>query len=313
MDEQNRWRALEDVGVPESVIAYIREQNPSGNAYGMHQLLTFVLIIAGFAVGVVLWGPVEALAVRNAIAHANAVGGLMYDVNFGFAGLLAIFAWIMAAGLIANLSIVGPRRRLSYFVSTLGASYRSIARFSVKMGLRKVTHLSGDPDAYIEAWVKRGNGSLAIATLIVSTLAGYALAREVNTHTVYTADAYTRSPFFPWAPSAPRPWRTAELVDLGCNHVTGRNASDYLVYRVEFPGGERVSLESATPLPDVDWLTVAEPIDALIREGGATFQRWKWLSRDPLHPACLAVMQQNFGADYPRIERLLRIGELPNT
>lgn len=311
MDDQDRWHALRAMGVPGAVVSYVQSQNPSAGFYLVHMALTFALLIAGGLVGVFLWAPLQALTVGNAVEHTVGVGGLMYHVNFGFAGVIALFGWIVVAAAIANLLILGERNRAGYFAFSIATAQRHWTSFLVAGSLNKVADLSGDPKAYIKAWIDRGTRSLGITAILAVLVSVYALSRDLHAHTVYTAADYIRSPFFPWGSSEPRPWRTATRVELGCNHVTGRNAEDYLVYRVYFPDGGDVSLQSATPLPHVDWLVVAEQIDARAREGGATFERWSPRDRDPLHPSCLAVMQRNFGSDYPRIERLLRIGELP--
>ena len=79
---------------------------------------------------------------------------------------------------------------------------------------------------------------------------------------------------------------------------------------MHFPDRYFVSLESGVAFGD--WLEAAEQMDTELRRTGVEFRRWNWLDRDPLYPACLSVMRHNFGADYPRIERLLRVGELPD-
>jgi hypothetical protein len=96
-------------------------------------------------------------------------------------------------------------------------------------------------------------------------------------------------------------------VELGCNHVTGRDTGDFVIYQVRFRDGSSVDLGAARPTTG-DWLQRLETIDARLRSAGATFKRWEWLGRDPVHPACLAEERAELGEDgYRRLSALLRV------
>ncbi|MBX3431609.1 MAG: hypothetical protein KF779_18640 [Hyphomonadaceae bacterium] len=304
--------ALRESGAPQQVIDYVLAQRPTASFALIYTILFLAVMLSGCGVGALFWEPLGDLTVRNAVDHARAENALLFEANFGFSLVIAIFGWIFASGSIANLILLRtPRLRASYLIFNATHSRRWFERTLLKRSLRRVAELS-DPKAYVDAWISQGNRMMLIAGVVGLSIAGLALVRDVNTHTVYTATHYIRAPFFPWGASEPRPWRDAARVELGCNHVEGRNASDSIIYRVDFGDGDKVSLESGMPLPGGDWLRSARTIDAELRAGDAKFERWSWMNRDPLHEACLNVMRRNFGADYPQIERLLRIGELPD-
>jgi hypothetical protein len=302
---------LAEFGVPPQVIAYALERNAGWFPYAYMTAL-FAVLGAGIAVGGgFLWPFLEALTHRNAIAHAQEAGALLYHANFGLSLVLALFGWIFVGGTLVTIPFVQtPRMRASMLVATALWSNGPFERWLFVRSLRRVTE--ADPERYLQRWANHNNkltGVLGAAVFLVSALA---VARDVGAHTLYTQDAYIRAPFFPWGSRAPHAWRDATEVELGCNHIGGRNAADNIIYDVTFADGASVDVALGIPLRGGDWLENAERIDAQLREGGASFRRWSWMQREPLHPACLAVMRQNFGADYPRIERLLRVGELPD-
>ncbi len=311
-EEDDREAALRDCGVPEYVISYVNAQKPAPRFGLIYLTLFMALMVGGFFIGSLFWRPLEDLTVSHAIEHARVEEALLYHANFGLSLVLALFGWIFATGFIANLILLRtPRLRAAYLVFSATSSRRAFERAIVAQSLRQVAETS-DPEAYVNAWINLGNRVTMIAGVVGLAVAGVALVRDVNAHTVYTATSYIRAPFFPWGSREPRPWRDAENVEVGCNHIDGRNAADNLIYQVHFADGADVDVALGMPLPGGDWLRNAEIIDAELRAGGARFRRWSWMERDPLHPACLNVMRRSFGQDYPKIEQLLRIGELPD-
>jgi hypothetical protein len=311
-ENDDRAEALQQSGVPAHVISYVLAQQPVP-WFGIAYTTVFLAVmVGGFFVGSLFWAPLEDLTVRNALEHARAEGALLYHANFGLSLVLALFGWIFAVGFIGNLIFLRTARlRAAYLMFSVTHSRRAFERAMVASSLRQIGEVH-DPEAFIATWIKLGNRWTMIAAVAGLALAGVALARDVQAHTLYTQSSYIRAPFFPWGRSEPRLWRDAVKIELGCNHVEGRNAYDKIIYSVHFADGAKVDVGNGWALPGGDWLQNAELIDAELRASEATFERWSWMNREPLHPACLAVMRGSFGADYPRIERLLRIGELPD-
>jgi hypothetical protein len=103
-------------------------------------------------------------------------------------------------------------------------------------------------------------------------------------------------------------WRDAERVKLGCNHTKD---GDTLIYEVVWPDGSDMRLPTRTHINGESWLTNLETVDKEITKGEAKFERWKWLAQTPLHSTCLRKFYRQQGeGSKPRIERLLRIGDL---
>jgi len=151
---------------------------------------------------------------------------------------------------------------------------------------------------------------MAIAAAVLAALSAIAVSRDIQTHSIFTSNAYVRSPFFPWGSTQPREWSSAVSVGVGCNHVEDDDGtSDDIIYKVRFPDGASVDIGYAIPL-EGSWLSAAETIDQKLRASGSAFTNWEWLGRDPMHPRCIAAQRQRFsGNDYARVQRLLRVTE----
>lgn len=297
--------AMAEAGVPPAVSEYVLGIKRSDWFLVGLMVLPLVLMSGGFAIGAsVLWPALESHTEANALAHALEAGAVLHSTNFGMSMLIALFAWMFIAYAAASVLLsLTPELRAAGFVMSAhvkGFVSRRVFRASVK-GL--------DPDMPPSDYVRRvaayGQRIMLVIGLALVALSSYAVYRDVRTNSVYTPSSYIRVPFFPWGSREARPWADARRVELGCNHVDGD--SDSLIYKVHFTDGEWVNLAYADPLPGDDWLTAAEQIDAELAAGGAEFRRWSWMDRDPLHPLCLRVMQQSFGPNFWRIERLLRI------
>lgn len=315
MEEEDTGTALgaqlEAVGVPAAVAAYVEQQRPLFWISWLGQWGIIGLMLAGFAVGGVwLWPALERLTEANALAAAADEGALLVHSNFGSSLVIALFGWIFAAGAIVGvIGVMTPRLQASTFAFNMLNGQDALSRWAVARTVQTLSDES-DPKTYVRKavvswqWWALGLGAFFLM------LATYAVTRDVQAHSLFTRTHYVESPFLPWGSREPRPWSDVESVELGCNHVTGRNAGDDIVYKAHFRDGTTVFVDSAAALSG-SWLEGLETIDTAIQRSGAEFRRWNWLGRDPLHPACLAVMQSYYQGNYPRIERLLRVGQLP--
>lgn len=303
---------LADFGVPAPIAAHALKLNQGWFSFA-YTTATLAMLVGGFAVGgILLWPFLEALTHRNAIEHAQEAGALLYHANFGLSLVLALFGWIFIGGTIITIPFTQTSQgRASLLVATALWSNGPVERWAFARALRPAADET-DPELYLRRWAGAGNKTTAIIGAAIFAVSALAVLRDVSAHSLYTPDAYIRAPFFPWGSTAPHAWRDATEVEVGCNHIEGRNAADNIIFDVKFADGDAVDVSLGMPLRGGDWLESAERIDAQLREGGASFERWSWMNREPLHPACLSVMRRSFGADYPRIERLLRIGELPD-
>lgn len=303
--DQKAREALRAAGIPESVTEYAIAQNPSGVIYAIGTWSYVAVMIAGFAIGGFALIGLEPIFEAPARASAEAADAVLFYFSGGWSALIAIFGWIFASGwIVYSYFASSPRLRASLFVlSFLDPKNAPYARMMTP--LKKLEHLS-DPEDYVTAVVRRWANLAFWPAAVLFALALVALDREVRTYTLYSRDGFVATPFFPWSQDVRRDWKDAAHAQTGCNHVTGKSASDSLVYLVTFADGREESLAGATPI-DGTWLDGIEKLDAALVAAGVEFRRWKFRERDPLHPACLAANRRKFGADWPRVERLLRI------
>lgn len=304
--------ALRQAGLPESVVTYATADGLSWWLHIATGFLVLPLLLVGFAVGgLYIWPALEEITAQTARSHAENVGALLYHYNFGFSLVLAFFASILAAGVIAGLApAVSPRLLKNAFVFSILDGKRSpIAEWGVRRTLALLRNET-DPSRFVRRTVLGWVPMTAVAAIVISAISGMAVVRDVQTHSIFTPTAYVRSPFFPWGSSFPREWSSAVSVETGCNHIERRGEiSDSIIYSVKFADGASVRIGDAIPL-EGSWLDAAEAIDQQLREAGATFSAWDWLERDPQHPLCIAALRNRFSdADFARVQRLLRLTE----
>ena len=300
------------MGVPQNVIEYALSHGVNRWKYYAVAGLSIVLVLAGFlAIYFVAFPILNAMNETNAIRHAARSNALMFDRNFGLSLLIGFFAWICICGAICcHLPRISKRTMLSNFVfSVFDAPNTAIGKKLVGHAIQSLSSI-GDPEQYIRKYVFGWSSILTWSGLLLAVLCALIIYRELNTYDLYTKEAYIRSPVLPWASSKPNPWTSADYVELGCNHVEGKNASDSVIYQVHFRNGVSTRVSSATSINE-SWLNQMEVIDQKLKNAGATFKRWQWLQRDPLHPACMAAYERVISpADYERLKKLLRVGKL---
>lgn len=312
MSDTETEEHLVALGVPRHVATYVAEHR-APRVPNLSALGSFALLVGGFAVGAAwLWPTLEARLDHNARVAAEAAGALLYYHNFGVGLLIGVFAWIFTSGLIVG-AIPMLSRRLS-----AGAFYDSIvvaansgdglgaraARWGVEKMMRELKD-EQDPRRYIErasfAWVR----PMALIALASLALTGVVTFRELNAYTLYSVQGYEARHIFPVSPTV-RLWSAATFVEVGCNHVTGKNASNDPIYNVHFRDGGSTRIDGAFPVTG-SWLDGVERIDAALVRSGATFQPWTWMNRDPYHPQCLLAYAGELNqADYARLRRLIR-------
>lgn len=303
-------QVLREAGVPQDVVTYAMKDGLQGWLHTAVSLLFLPLMLAGFAVGgFYLWPALEKITAQHARLHAETVGAVLYDYNFGFSLLLAMLAWIFAAGAIAGLvpALSSGVRKNTFVFSILDGRRSRIAEWGVRRmieGLREVA----EPERYVRQMVLGWVSIALIVAVALAAISTLAVARDVQTHSIFTSTAYIRSPFFPWTSTQPREWASAVSVETGCNHVERKGEiSDSIIYQIKFADGASVRIGDAIPLGG-SWLEGAEVIDRQLNASGVTFSAWDWLGRDPHHPLCIAALRSRFSdEEFGRVRRLLRL------
>lgn len=306
--ENERGRLIR-AGIPEFVIDHAFSLRPSRLHYVAGSFGVVGIMLSGFAVGAALWGSLEEIHIQNALDSALELSGVLYWSNFGISALIAIFGWIFASGLILywvfNLS---ARMRASVFVYSFVDS--SNAAYAKMFMPRESLSQIADPDEYIRSMIGHWSRISFWSAAFLLSIAAYSLERELKSFSVYSAEGYYEFPYFPWETTKVGLWAEAARVEIGCNHVTGKNADDYIVYEITLNSGGSIRLDNTAPVRGT-WLDQIEVIDAAVEKSGAQFERWSWMKRDPLHPACVAAQAQKFGAENEeRVARILRLGEI---
>lgn len=315
MSDANVEEHLVALGVPRHVATYVAEQRPLRIPV-LGSLGFMIVMIGGFAVGALVWSVLEAILELNARADAEASGALLYHHNFGIGLLIALFGWIGASGVIVGAIPMLSRRLAAgqFYESIVGAASGGdnlsgrAARWGAEKMMRELKD-EPDPARYIErasfAWV--GPATAFAATALA--LAAFVTFRELNAYTLYFADHYEQQHTFLPARTV-RSWSDATRVEVGCNHVTGKNASDDPVYEVHFRDGGSTRVDSAFPASN-SWIDQVEIIDTALVRAGAQFEPWSWLGREAYHPQCLGAQSTWLGdEDYARFRRLIRAPEL---
>lgn len=310
-DEPALREAMEKEGVPAAVIDHVMALEPARWIYWLGAWSYVVVMVAGFGVGAILWSRVEAIVDDTAVSRAAEIGGLLYKSNFGIGFVFLLFAWILISGvLVTAVAAKSARVRASYFLFTLLDPKNRIS-LTFNNRLSKLAAIT-DPEEYIRSAVE-GSNKAFLSVGVLLTAAGFAFVDwELNTFNIYSAEGYLSTPLLPWDHDKTGKWRDAEYVELGCNHVTGKNASDDIIYEIRVDEKTSFRISDAAPVKG-DLLDQIEAIDTELREADISFRRWEWLKRNPLHPSCLAAQRRKYSAnDYNRIIRLLRVGEFPS-
>jgi hypothetical protein len=263
---------------------------------------------AGFATSSIAFGPLSDVAEQATRSAAASAGAQLYRSNFGISPILTLFGWIFASGALSHfLRTRTAHDRASIFVySFLDGKNARYARMLTDRD--KLDHMK-DPEEYVRAAVSGWTRWAAGCAALLFAVAAYTYDRELRTYAVYTDEGFFARPLLPWERARSMRWSEAIAVATGCNHTTGRGASDDLIYEVVFNDGSQ-RLEHATPVSGT-WLDRVEVIDAALDRHGVKRRRWQWFNRDPLHPDCMSANRMRYGEAWPRAERLLRVDVSP--
>ncbi len=270
----------------------------------------WLIMIGGFVVGwLEIWPYLDGLNTQTAQAQAIDMNALMYETNFGFAMLVWLFAWIITSASVAGFLILTLPMPLkgALFIGLMGDSGAEPFNKQALQGAKREVGETGSASDLLNAWAVRYIGSALKYALPLGALGAFILTREIASFSVYSVEGYYRAPLFPWAEETLTEWSTAERVELGCNQTSDGGS---VVYKIFFKNGKSARIEDGVLIGDTKWLDALETIDKELVKGDASFERWQWLKRDPLHPKCLRGFYGMLGKEQgDRLLRLLRVGD----
>jgi len=290
--------------VPEHVAHYTAEQSPKYRTYSLQTFIMIILMLIMFGIGFILWMIAESLSEAKATAAVETVGALMYKTNFGVSFIIALFGgFLVLLPIMSYLQLFSKKWRTASFAYGMGDWNSGFFMF-------KKPDPELAPDDYIRSFftrMARVSMKWSAATLAIATLVG---VKDIQAYEVYGETQIGQAKLLSVSGLNMRETDDIDYVELGCNHITGKNASDDIIYRIKMKNGDTLYMENAKPVRG-SWLDNAAAIDAALEKDGVTFKRWSWLKREPLHPVCLRAQNQKHSAeDYKKILNLLRVSEL---
>ena len=272
---------------------------------------SLVIMFTGFIIGGLwLWPTSEAISVANAMERASMISGLLVQTNFGLGMICFLFAWIVLACIIAVLCLgaVPERFRSAYFLGLIDD--KNLRPFNRKAMDRVLAsdHIFKRTEDLLKAW-RTAYVSLTWKYAVPLLLIGVPLyIADLTAHRIVSEEGVDISSVIPFKDDQFYAWADVQRVELGCNHA--KNGSS-LIYEVSFSNGKSLRIGDSIPAGNVSWLESMERIDKAVSSTDAKYERWTWLSRDPLHPRCLSDYFDQLGHENrDRIKRLLRFDEL---
>lgn len=303
---------LEDQGVPRSLAEGVAAYNANrlfSILYALCSLAIFLgVMIFGFLIGALLL--FDNMIVSSKAAEAQAI---LFKDQFLLSALILLFAWMLCSGIIlaALMRRLPMKLKAASFISALtwGGVDGPFARGRLRHSLKDYPN-----PASIHELINNWNTAYirTISTVMLPIfLAGMSThLLERNSWAYVTHQGYTKNPVNPFKKTTTIPWDEFKSVELGCNHT---DDSDFIIYKINTPSGSP-RLSSFKTLENRDELDALMEVDSYIRNNARVqFVRWKWLSRNPIHPLCLRHFQSTMSEeDFSRLISLLRVGEFPD-
>lgn len=301
---------LLEMGVPRQVVDHAVRNDIHRSTGAEISFLVVPFFIVAALVAAAIYYPIGKLHDWYMNSTALFYDALLYYTGFGFS-----FVLILLAGCILSIAITGmviarsPRPRTASFVFTIFDGRKSsVLRWWARRAIERQAG-EADPEQYVMQTVRFWARDLAIAALIMTGITALILPLDFRTYSVFTRDAYIRSPFLPWGSRGPHDWTSAVSVATGCSHTSGKSRTrDQIVYEVTFAGGAKVDVGRSTAV-GMPWLDAMEIIDRKIKDAGAQFGARTWLIDDTYERSCIRAMRERFSpADFARAMRLIRYG-----
>lgn len=302
---------LEEQGVPTFLAEEVAGYKPNWVFTVLYFISSMALFLGvmslGFILGVVLFSGSSV-----ALHEAAAAQAVLYDDKIGLSMVVLLFGWIFCSGIILVFlfGFTPLKVKVPAFILALtwggvdGPFARARLRHSMKEHPSPISTkelINNWGARYIKAFSK-----IAIPILIVG-VGIYSLERDSWAYV--NKDGFTENPVNPLKTTATIPWNELLSVELGCNHT---DDGDYIIYKIR-AASRSARLSSFQALNNREDLDALIEIDSYIRNHrGVEFKRWEWLSRDPLHPACLHHFSKTLDDEkYSRLATLLKVGEFP--
>lgn len=293
-------------GVPEDVVDYIISLNTRSFFSTVNDFLQLSIMIIGFGAGAFIWIAGSQYSETKAIEKATALGGVLYEDIFGISMLFALFGWIFATTFITTRPYFFSERYIaSVFAESL--SLKNKKRLPWRRAYDNIDK-TVSPREQLAAVFKTTGDWTKWPTVILTFCCVFTFEREMDWHTIYTGEYMIARSNWGVGDWVERPWSRTASVEVGCNHVTGRNSSDDPVYKINFQDGGSVRLGNAKGF-NQSWLDGMEIIDKALVANNVEFKRWSWRQRNPLHPKCLSKNKAELSSEeYARLLKLLRVG-----
>lgn len=304
-------------GLPQNISDEIVNIHDAKGSNNLSAWLYIVTMCLGFAIGVFwLWPLLTRLNDENAIGKANELGAMLFHTNFGIGLFIGMFVWIvLSSSIIAWLTKATPmplKSKIFWGNLSQANSNRIEHKWTKSVYQKSIQKLmeSNDRPENAGDLINKLSKSLSRKVLLFSfpmiLVTAFITYKEIQNFSIYSETGYYKTGFFS---EETRSWDEAVSVQLGCNHVTGRNASDDIIYKVLFNDKVSKNIADAKPITGT-WSQHALKINSVLESKNISFERWSWRNRNPLHLSCLDAQAIKYSQDEVlNILSLLRAGE----
>lgn len=273
--------------------------------------LFMIVMCTGFAIGGFWVVPyLERLNAQHALQKGLEINALLMHADIGFGILVALFVWIfltISACLLLIRLLPMPLKGALFFGISQEKSVPTTERDVDE--LMKTSDTPRNASELINNWAESGIVKSSKILVPIALITAFLCYHETKVFSLYSESGFYKSGYFSKNFSS---WEEVSSVELGCNHVTGKNRSDDLVYKINFKQGTSTRMEDAIPIQG-RWLGNAVKINNKLEGQSVYFKRWKWLSRDPLHSKCLTAQKNSrTRSEYSHVVDLLQIGYFPS-
>jgi len=319
-DSPDKYSALEQDGLPPSVVAYLASpQSPSGIS-----LLSGGVMFSAFALCIIVPFGINSIlvALRTGMFGSMLWNGapalLVSEQNFGSA-LIMMSAGIFLSPWIAHIfawPIRGCTESLAVWALNDGLSrkYGGLARSVNRRILRRVPEcFSADPPRFLRAFTWRLAGVFGRLGLALSAVALLFFYFDINNMTVVTRSALHHSSYFSTR-FVQHDLGDVKYIETGCAYSDGGGGDEFLMleYRLAFGDGTVFNLANMRALKGRT-IAVLESLDQQLIQAGAEVRRAKFLRgrregapmNDPECPSELA--ERNPPPQVQRWIKLLRL------
>ena len=277
--------------------------------------LYLTILLGGLGVGIGIWFLCEGILAKSAEESAVLLNGLAYHTDFGIGLFIGLFAWMAITCIICDIYLrltPAPYKTAIFLGAYSGPKTKTIPP---KTLLKKDKTHWRDAADLIDNGTRRYTKIATIIAVPLTLLSIGVTYAELKHFTVISPKGVHKSAFLTGQMKL-KEWDEAVKVEIGCNYVKaryGKNSSPEkhdVVYHIHWADKSKTRLQTDNQLNGKHWLVNFEAIDDILIDSDATFTRWEWLKRNPLHPKCLRHHRNKLGPELaPRFDSLLRVDE----